>query len=108
MYKKPIIARTNAAEATAVMAAMTSLWEAGLGEGVRGRMREEILAGNEAKVADEGGGGGGGGAGNEGKNGELEGGEGESENGCFGLGLDGDGRDVDGDGGSVGGSESNG
>ena len=41
---------TMEAEMTAAIARMRSFWDLCLGEGVRGRIREEMLAGKEAKV----------------------------------------------------------
>lgn len=50
---------TRRAEETEAKARMRSFWELRLGFSVeRGRMREEMLAGKEAKLAGEGGGGG--------------------------------------------------
>lgn len=62
---------------------MRSLWELDLGVGLLGRMRDEMLAGKEAKVLA---GRGGGGAGKAGKKGESLGVVGEDdEKGSFGF-----------------------
>lgn len=58
-YKKTKMPPTTRAEKTEAKARMRSFWELCLGfSGERGRMREEMLAGKEAKLAGEGGGGG--------------------------------------------------
>lgn len=70
---------------TAESATMRSFREVDLGVEEWGRMRDEMLAGKEAKELEGGGGGGGGGAGKSGKKGESVGVAEEDEKGSFGF-----------------------
>lgn len=77
------IERTTMAASTTATAVAMSLEDVELDLGDCGRVREEMLAGNEAKEEGEGGEGGGGGEGKDGKKGE---GVVEVENGTLGMG----------------------